>query len=152
MFKTWRPSREGKSIHWIRIRIQSESGSNPKLDPIRNRAKIHTKVFLKKTVWIKKCHIPYVFIHPYKGSSGFRRSLQLNRKLFNKHEISSFFLFWGTTFACLDPDPLTHSNPDPIQNGNIGVRHIGKDLTSRYLGAISRKKKLESKTVPTGTD
>ncbi len=32
-----------------------------------------------------------------------------------KHEFSLFFLFWGTTLACLDPDLLTQLNL--IQSG-----------------------------------
>jgi hypothetical protein len=46
-------------------------------------------------------------LDPYRGPSGSRRSLQLNRQLFN-HEIYSFFLFFGggAILACLDPNPI----------------------------------------------
>jgi hypothetical protein len=56
----------------------------------------------------------YVFLNPYKGHLGSRRSLEKTENSSNI-KFLHFFLFLVTILACLDPDPLTHLNTDPIR-------------------------------------
>jgi hypothetical protein len=50
------------------------------------------------------------------------QTLQREHLPLQKMKFINCFLFLGPIFACLDPDPRTQLNPDPIR---IRIRNIG---------------------------
>ncbi len=86
---------------WIRI----QSGSTPRFLLARKNCGSKTVI--------------YVFLNSYKGHTG-----QAPGEASSPTENSSdmkffhFVLFLEKILACLDPDPLTHLNPDPVRIRN----------------------------------
>jgi hypothetical protein len=80
------------------------------------------KVFLwQRKIVLINFHFLYVFFNPYKGLSGFTRSLKPNEELF-KHEISKFFLFGGQFWPTKIQIWIENQAPDPLHLDPIQIR------------------------------
>jgi hypothetical protein len=96
---------------FIEFGIGSSLLLNPDSDPYPDQGFVWQNEVFTKYNW--KTFLINVFLTPYKGRSG-----SSNMKFLH------FFLFWGTIFAYLDPDPNSHSgSADPVDsNWNTGLR------------------------------
>jgi hypothetical protein len=88
--------------------IQAVDESRSNLDP--NPDPDPDPVFCKKKIFFGSKTVMYIFLIPYKGHSGSRRSLQPNKEPY-KHEISLFSFFRGKILACLYQYPDSEHPP-----------------------------------------